>query len=86
MIGLTPLLALSSESIETQALNYEASVESVHSDRFKFTYYGMPIGEVSLEYIEAVGAVPETPEPNIRPGKQDFDRSGAKLPLSLIHI
>ena len=79
MIGLTPLLALSSGSIDTQALNYEASVESVRSDRFKFTYYGMPIGEVSLEYIEAVGAVPEIPELNSRPGDHGFDRSGGKL-------
>ena len=79
MIGLTPLLALSSESIETQALDYEASVESVYADRFKFTYYGMPIGEVSLEYIEAIGAVPEIPEPNSRPGEHGFDRSGGKL-------
>ena len=58
MIGLTPLLALSSESSDTQALNYEASVESVHSDRFVPLLWD-PIGEVSLEYIEAVGAVPK---------------------------
>ena len=79
MIGLTPLLALSSESSDTQALNYEASVESIHSDRIKFTYYGMPIGEVSVEYIEPVGAEPEISEPNIRPGEHGFDRSGGKL-------
>ena len=85
MIGLTPLLGLSSESSDTQALNYEVSVESIHSDRFKFTYYGMPIGEVSLEYIEAVGAVPEIPEPKIPRGEYGSDRSGGKLPNREFH-